>query len=508
MIEDKWYTIFIEDVMDEKAATTMLWENKYYIFNEEEEKIFTIKDYEVFIKLEDVKAGLADFSIDIVELTGLDAELNIGEEFTPDSNVSFSIDVDSKVDVVIEETLFRMNKLIWNDSTSVSGAAIFEESLGLLEEGQYYLFVKLKSGKQILELEKQFSVGKVQIPAEISSKFGLQDLLILLLVALIVAAVIIAVKSTTEKSEIEEEEETKPQAKHREKPQIKHQERSQERLQKSSQEKKQEKGLKMQASETKETEPSSKGDNLEQKGIFTKIKDAFGAMFSIAGKKQVEEETEAEKEEAGEKEEKEDSNIRKVDFVGKAGNVYLPHKHLLQLRDWLREYHAENRITLKMRRMPEIVQKLGPKIYENPKQVTRDDVVRLSQMFKEKHDYISMNDLVIGGSIVTKELKKTLGVEEEEKKKKAPVKGKLVVRFFIINKIDDVHKALESLRKGELVIVNLEPIYKSSKENLKRAVDKLKNTCDALGGDIGLTFERHLVLTPRKNITIFRRFGK
>jgi len=451
IVDDEWYTIIIEDVSEGKAATTMTWEGKYYVFNENEEKVFEIKDYELYIKLEQANANKATFRLDLIKKPIFNVHANISDQFKPGSNVTFTVDVESDIDVNVDETLFKLNKEVWNNSIMITGAGIVEENIGPLEEGDYYLYIKSKAGKQVKEIEKEFAVGREQLPGPIIEEIlGLYDFLLLMLIIIFSVALILSIKILTEKYEEEEEI---------------------------------------------EEEEGEVRTRKESQGGFKKIKDSISAIFSLA-KKEKEEQEEKEGEEMQEgKEEKH------MDFVGRKANVYLPYSNLLQLKEWLGEYHMSQHITHKMKKMPEIVQKIGPEVYENPKEVTRDDVVRLAKLFNEKHDYISYNDLVIGGSIVTKELKKTLGVVE---KKKKAIKGKLIVKYHTLSEIDDAQEILDSLRKGSVVIVNAAPIYKSSKENLKRAVDKIKNTCDALGGDIALTFERHIIITPRRNVQIFR----
>ncbi|MBW2995588.1 cell division protein SepF, partial [Candidatus Woesearchaeota archaeon] len=464
-IDDKWYTMIIEDVSDDKVATTMAWEGKYYVFEEGDEKIFEINHYKLFIELENVDEDKATFSFDLIKELLLDAILFMPNEFEPGSNVSYEVEFESDADILVDSVLFKMNKQVWSKSSELSDSGSFEEILGELEEGTYYLYLTFKSGKEVKEIEKEFTVGEEQVPLPVSDKFDLQDLLILLLICLISVVVILTVKFMTDRNAEEEDE----------------------------------------AEEEEETGDENVGESSQKTNIIQKIGDSVAAIFALFKKEKTEE---VKEEEQGEKEVKQ-KKIPSVDFVGKKGDVYLPHNNLLKLKQWLQEYHESQHITHKMKRMPEVVQQIGPKVYEEPKDVTNDDVVRLTKLFKEKHDYISYNDLVIGGSVITRELKKTLGEEEQKKPVMKPVvKGKHLVKYYLLREIDDVKEMLDSLRKGSIVIVNLSPIYKSNKKNLKRAVDKLKNTCDALGGEVALTFNRHLIVTPRKNIEIFRTHEK
>jgi SepF-like predicted cell division protein (DUF552 family) len=471
-VDNEWYTIIIEDVSDGRAATTMTWENMYYVFEEGDEKVFEIKNYDLYVELEEADGGKAKFRLDLIEKPLFEVSFEMPDSFVINSDVTFTLEIDSDLDVIIEEILFKSNRQIWNRTTAADSGRQ-EESLGELEQGEYYLYIKLMSGSRAKEFEKEFLVGDMQLPVVQPSAFDLQDLLILMLIILVSAAIILGVRYFTEQEnmkriEEEEEESRKPE------------------------------GGK---EESKMQDIQEIQEDAPEPGIIDRIKNSILSVFAGKEKKEEQGESESLTKDKIIKEEPRKEEIRHMDFVGRKGNVYLPYENLIQLREWLREYHASQHITLKMRRMPEIVQKLGPDVYENPREATRDDFVRLNILFNEKHDYISYNDLVIGGSIITRELKKLLGVKEPEQK---PAKKEFLIRYIILNKIEDAQRVLDSLRRGEIVIANAQPIYRSSRENLKRAVDKIRNTCDALGGDIGLTFNTHLIVTPRKNITIYR----
>src|SRR3989344_2983314 len=76
-------------------------------------------------------------------------------------------------------------------------------------------------------------------------------------------------------------------------------------------------------------------------------------------------------------------------------------------------------------------------------------------------------------------------------------KAKIMVRPFIIKEFQDIKPALDGLREGHTIaLVNIKPLKDKDIVELKRAVNKLKKTCDAIEGDIAGFGEDWLVATP------------
>ena len=58
-------------------------------------------------------------------------------------------------------------------------------------------------------------------------------------------------------------------------------------------------------------------------------------------------------------------------------------------------------------------------------------------------------------------------------------KAKIVVKSFVINDFSDVKEALDALREGyTIALINIKPLKDKDIVELKRAVNKLKKTCD------------------------------
>ncbi|MDD5133162.1 MAG: cell division protein SepF [Candidatus Nanoarchaeia archaeon] len=76
-------------------------------------------------------------------------------------------------------------------------------------------------------------------------------------------------------------------------------------------------------------------------------------------------------------------------------------------------------------------------------------------------------------------------------------KSKIVIRPFFIEDFPDIKPVLDTLREGYTVaLVNIRTLKDKDLVELKRAVSKLKKTCDAIEGDIAGFGEDWIVATP------------
>ena len=75
--------------------------------------------------------------------------------------------------------------------------------------------------------------------------------------------------------------------------------------------------------------------------------------------------------------------------------------------------------------------------------------------------------------------------------------SKIIVRPFTIEDFSDIKQILDVLREGSTIaLINIRPLKDKDLIELKRAVNKLKNTCDAIDGDIAGFGDDYLVITP------------
>jgi SepF-like predicted cell division protein (DUF552 family) len=76
-------------------------------------------------------------------------------------------------------------------------------------------------------------------------------------------------------------------------------------------------------------------------------------------------------------------------------------------------------------------------------------------------------------------------------------KARIMVRPFIIEDFGDIKPMLDCLREGyTIALVNIRPLKDRDIVELKRAVNKLKKTCEAINGDIAGFGDDWIVVTP------------
>ena len=87
-------------------------------------------------------------------------------------------------------------------------------------------------------------------------------------------------------------------------------------------------------------------------------------------------------------------------------------------------------------------------------------------------------------------------VEIDTNADKVP-RNKILVRPFFIEDFADIKPALDALREGTTIaLINIRPLKEKDIIEVKRAVSKLKKTCDAIEGDIAGFGEDWIVVTP------------
>ena len=76
-------------------------------------------------------------------------------------------------------------------------------------------------------------------------------------------------------------------------------------------------------------------------------------------------------------------------------------------------------------------------------------------------------------------------------------KANITVRPYNIEDFSDIKQILDALREGyTIALVNIKPIKEKDLIELKRAINKLKKTCDAIDGDIAGFGDDYIVCTP------------
>ncbi|MBW3022645.1 cell division protein SepF [Candidatus Woesearchaeota archaeon] len=77
-------------------------------------------------------------------------------------------------------------------------------------------------------------------------------------------------------------------------------------------------------------------------------------------------------------------------------------------------------------------------------------------------------------------------------------KSKVVVRPFVLEDFEDIKPVIDSLREGyTIALINIRPLRDRDLVELKRAINKLKKTCDAVEGDIAGFGEDWVAVAPQ-----------
>ncbi len=76
-------------------------------------------------------------------------------------------------------------------------------------------------------------------------------------------------------------------------------------------------------------------------------------------------------------------------------------------------------------------------------------------------------------------------------------KAKVTVRPYVLETFEDVKPILDALREGHtLALVNIRPLKDKDLVELKRAINKIKKTCDAIEGDVAGFGENWIAAVP------------
>ena len=76
-------------------------------------------------------------------------------------------------------------------------------------------------------------------------------------------------------------------------------------------------------------------------------------------------------------------------------------------------------------------------------------------------------------------------------------KSKAIVRTFVLDDFEGIKPILDSLREGNTIaLVNIKPLKDKDLVELKRSINKLKKTTDAIQGEIAGFGEDYIVAVP------------
>ena len=87
----------------------------------------------------------------------------------------------------------------------------------------------------------------------------------------------------------------------------------------------------------------------------------------------------------------------------------------------------------------------------------------------------------------------TLGLEQEDLLQD---EADVWVKPYVLEDVGDTVAITDDLKSGNIVLLNIEPLYKRNTTKLKQAVNELKALVKSLDGDVARLSEYKLIFTP------------
>jgi SepF-like predicted cell division protein (DUF552 family) len=85
-------------------------------------------------------------------------------------------------------------------------------------------------------------------------------------------------------------------------------------------------------------------------------------------------------------------------------------------------------------------------------------------------------------------------LEPDEARKKA---AKIFVKYFILTDFADIKPVIDALREGyTIALLKIKPLKDKDMNELKRAISKVKRTCEAIDGEIVGIDEDWIIAVP------------
>jgi SepF-like predicted cell division protein (DUF552 family) len=87
----------------------------------------------------------------------------------------------------------------------------------------------------------------------------------------------------------------------------------------------------------------------------------------------------------------------------------------------------------------------------------------------------------------------TLGLESDDVLEEH---ADMWVKPASLEELAGVERVSDELRKGNIVLLNIEPLYKKNTVKLRQAISELKGTVAEINGDMARLAEHRILLTP------------
>jgi SepF-like predicted cell division protein (DUF552 family) len=87
----------------------------------------------------------------------------------------------------------------------------------------------------------------------------------------------------------------------------------------------------------------------------------------------------------------------------------------------------------------------------------------------------------------------TLGVDQDDLLEEH---ADMWIRNMVLEQVQDIEKVSTEIRKGNIVLLNIESMAKKNSIKLRQAVSELKGTVHTINGDIARLSEHRLIITP------------
>lgn len=87
----------------------------------------------------------------------------------------------------------------------------------------------------------------------------------------------------------------------------------------------------------------------------------------------------------------------------------------------------------------------------------------------------------------------TLGLEEEDLLEE---EAEMWIRPLTLEESSDVKEVNDTVKEGNIVLLNIKPLFENNTMKLKKAISRIKGTAQGIDGDIARLSEYKLLIAP------------